>query len=83
MTTASFTGEVNTQGDFETVASVTSLTLTSGNTYNIQIQNTAILKVADAEFTFKNEKFNYVASSDDLYIKTEGAIPCVLTVLEV
>ena len=79
----SYTGVINTNGEFETVESLTSLTFTAGKTYNMQIQNEAYLKVADAVFAFINEKFNYIASTDDLYIKTYGSMPCTLTILEV
>ena len=81
MTTTSFTGLVNTNGEFETVESVTGLTLTSAKKYTIQVQNIAELKVADAVFTLENTIINYLQSSDALYIKT-GSLGAVLTVLE-
>lgn len=82
MTAQSFTGTINTDGEFETVASLTSLTLTSGKKFNMQIQNVAYLKEGDAVFCFNNEKFDYTVGSNDLYIKTVAG-SCVLTMLEV
>ena len=80
MTAVSFTGVVNTEGQFKTVASEASLTLTSGKSYTIQIQNIGYLKVADAEFCLKNQIFTWTQASDDLYIKTDSDV--ILTILE-
>lgn len=80
MTANSYTGTINTQGEFETVASLTGLTLTSGKTYTIQIQNIGYLKVADAVFCLKNEIATWTQSTDDLYLKTNGI--AILTILE-
>lgn len=66
---------------FETIASLASITLTSSKTYSMQIQNTAEIKIADAIFTFENEKFSFTQADDDIYIRTLG-IPAVLTILE-
>ena len=77
----SFTGKIDTAGEFETVASEASITLTSGKVYTMQIQDDAWLKVDDAVFYFNNEKFQYKQGSDDLYIKS-GPLGCVLTILE-
>ena len=65
---------------YETIASLASITLTSGKTYSIQIQNTASVKIADAEFVFTNEKFTFTQGSDDIYIKTTNS--AILTILE-
>lgn len=81
MTAVSYTGSINTNGSFETVANLTSLTLTSGKTYTMQIQNIAELKIADAIFTIANNPiFTLTASDDDVYIKTNGYV--TLTILE-
>lgn len=80
--TTSFTGKIETNGEYETVSSLSGVTFTSGKSYSIQIQNLAYLKIADAEFAiYTDEPFTYTASSDDLYIKTDYA-SCVLTILE-
>lgn len=81
MTAQSFTGVINTNGDWETVASLTNITFTEGTTYNIQINNLAYLKIGNAVFSFNGEKFDYKASSDDLYIKTNNN-SCTLSILE-
>lgn len=80
MTTNSCTETINTNGEFVTVAEAADFTFTQDKTYSMQIQNTAELKIADAIFTIRDEKFSYKATSDDLYIKC--SIPCILTILE-
>lgn len=82
MTVQSFTGTINTNGEFESVATLTDLTLTTGKKFNMQIQNVAYLKEGDAVFCFNNEKFDYTVGSNDLYIKTP-LTSCELTMLEV
>ena len=76
----SYTGEVNTNMEFETLASITSMTLTSGKIYSIQIQGIADLKIGDAIFNFINEKFNFKQGETTAYLKTTRDI--TLTVLE-
>lgn len=70
-----------TNTSYETLASVADITLTNGKTYAMQIQNLAYIKIADAEFVFKDEKFQLTQSSDDVYIKTT-ALGATLTILE-
>lgn len=70
-----------TNTTYETIASLASITLTSGKTYSIQIQNIAYVKIADAEFCFKDEKFTLTQGSDDVYIKA-ASLPATLTILE-
>lgn len=79
---AGCTETINTNGEYESVTTLTGFSFTEGKTYNMQIQNVAYLKVGDAEFCFINEKFDYTAGSEDLKIKTDMA-QCVLTILEV
>lgn len=76
----SYTGKIISP-EYATVASKTGISFTSGNTYTMQIQGSAWLKVDNAEFFFSNEKFQYKASSDSLQIKTHS-IGCTLTILE-
>lgn len=66
---------------FETIASLASITLTASKTYSMQVQNIAEIKIADAIFTFENEKFQFTQADDDIYIRTLG-VPAVLTILE-
>ena len=77
----SFTGEIDTQGEFETVEDLTNVSFTAGNVYSMQIQNGANLKIADAIFTIEDEYFQYKAGVEDLYIQTTYR-PCTLTILE-
>lgn len=82
MTAVSKTLTVNTAGLWESVATLADITITSGKTYSMQIQNLAYLKIADAEFTiYSDAPFTYKASDDDLYIKTDYS-KCELTILE-
>ena len=81
MTLESATITVDTNGAFEKVSTLASITFASGNSYTLQIQNTASLKIEDAIFTVRDRIFNYKATSDDLYIKNEGTA-CILTILD-
>lgn len=81
MSTNSYTGSVNTNGEYKTVAEVTGFSFITDNKYTMQVQNGAYIKIADAEFHVANEKFSYKATSDDLYIKTND-LGCILTILE-
>lgn len=75
----SFTGTINTNGEFKTVDELTGLTLTSEKTYTFQVQNIAELKIDNAIFTLQNEKFTWKQGADTIYLKSVNA---VLTVLE-
>ena len=71
MTANSFTGIIETNGEFKSLESEASFTFTSGNTYTIQFQNEGYLKIADAEFYIPTYiPFTYKASEDTPYIKT-------------
>jgi hypothetical protein len=76
------TKKINTNNQFKTVAEVADFTFTQGNTYTMQVQNSADIKIDNAIFTISNEKFTYKATSDTLYIKT-NFLGCTLTILEV
>ena len=89
MTANSFNGTVKTNGDFVTVESVTvgvsgsSFTgFTSEKVYNCYIGNKAYLKIGDYVVPVFNEKFDYKAGSDDIYIKTNYNTECALSILE-
>lgn len=77
----SFTGTINTNGEFKSIDELTGLTLTSGKTYTIQVQNMAEFKVDNAIFTLYNDKFTWTQGLDTAYLKT-GWVNVVLTVLE-
>lgn len=72
-----------TNDNYETIASLAGITLTSGKTYSMQIQGMANIKIADAEFTFNNEKFQFTQGSDAISIKPLGSDSSAkLTILE-
>lgn len=78
----SYTGTINTNGEFIDLATESGVTFTSGKSYTIQIQNIGYLKLGDAEFAiYTNDPFTYTAGSDDLYIKTLNN-SCVVSIYE-
>lgn len=78
----SYTGTIKTNGEWQSVETVTGVTFTVGNTYTMNVINTAEIKVANAIFPISNEKLQYKAGADDLYIKTQDGYTCTLTILE-
>lgn len=81
MTTTSKTLKINNAA-YETIASLANITLTQDKTYSCQIQGTAFIKIADAEFVLTNEKFYFTQGGDNVYIKNNASVPAVLTILE-
>lgn len=81
MTVESCTQYIVTNENYVTVESATNISFTASKTYTMQVQGSAHIKIADAEFYVFNEKFQYKAGSDDLYIKT-SSVGCTLTILE-
>ena len=80
MTSQSYTGTVDTHGEFTSIETLTGITFTVGETYSIQIQNLGYFKVGDAVFTiYTDDPFNWVAGSDTPYIKNNYG-KCVLTI---
>lgn len=88
MTANSFTGAINTEGEYVTVESLTvgqtgsNFTgFTEGKTYSIQMLQLGYWKVSDAEFTIKTDiPWTFKMGEDGPYIKTNGN--CMLTILE-
>lgn len=80
MTTQSFTGEIQAD-NWSLVSTLTGVTLTSGNKFNITVVKQCQFKVADYIVPVFNQTFDYIATSDDLYIKT-GAPSCTLSILD-
>lgn len=80
MTAVSYTGTIDTNGEYETVESLTELTLTSGKTYTVQIQNIGYIKIADAEFCVQNRIFTFTQGEDALYFKSNQ--PAAFSILE-
>ena len=82
MTAQSYTGSINTNGEFVDVETLTGITFTPGNNYSVQIQNLAEWKVADAVFTIlTDDVWNFLGGSDTPYIKTVLG-DCTLTIYE-
>ena len=81
MTAVSATVDV-TNTDYETLASVAGISLTSSATYSIQVQGTLGFKVGDAEFTFNDEKFAYTYGTETPYVKNGGSFTAKLVILE-
>lgn len=81
MTTQSFTGNINTNGQFETLESLTGITFTEGKNYTIQITGTADLKIANAKFPLRDERFPFSQGDDTAYIKT-GWLGATIAILE-
>lgn len=81
MTVQSYTGIINTNGVFENVTTLTEVTFTQGNTYTIQIQNLAWVKIADAIFEVGGKPFTYKAGEDELQVKTPNA-NAIISILE-
>lgn len=77
-----FTGVIETNGDYVTLAEATDLTFTEGNKYSIQIQNMAYLRegtVGEGMLVNSLVPITYTATSDDLYIKSNS---CVVNIAE-
>ena len=81
MTIQSFTGTIDTDGEFLLIETETGITFTAGTKYTVQVQNQAYVKIADAVFNVTGKEFEYTAGTEDIYIKTTYQ-PCVLTILE-
>lgn len=63
---------IDTQGTYQTLASITELTFTEGNTYTIQVLNAAYVREGEDGKGFEIDNsapFVWVAGQDDLYIK--------------
>lgn len=78
----SYTGLINTNGEFVSLETLTGLTLTSGKTYTIQTNNRTKCKVANAEFDIFNAKpYQFIYDSEQILIKSD-TFGNKLTVLE-
>lgn len=70
-----FTGTINTNGEYQNLATLADITFTQDTVYAIQIQNSAWLREGTngKGFLFNNDKgYNWKCTGDDLYIKTSG-----------
>lgn len=78
-----YTGTIDTEGQYQTLASLTGLTFTDGNKYEIQIQNQAYVReglTGDGFLINSDRPFIYTCASDDLYIKTNTI--CVVNIAD-
>lgn len=78
----SYTGTIQTLDEFVSVETLTGLTFTASKTYSMQIADSAYIKLGNAVFSFNNEKFEYKAGTEDMYIRTRNKNYCTLTILE-
>lgn len=79
-----WTGRVDANDEYQNLETLSGLTFTSGNKYQIQIQNTAWLRegTTGEGFIINNTKpvtLNY--KGDDVYIKS-GTSGCVVNIAE-
>lgn len=66
-----YTGALEFDG-YKTVTELTGVSFTEGNTYTIQISNSAYIREGELGAGFlvsDNKPFQYIASSEDLYIR--------------
>lgn len=71
--------EVKTAGDYESLATLASITFTADNSYTIQVQSQAPCylregSTGDGFLIVNSVPFTYVAGADTLYIKADYAI---------
>lgn len=88
MTTQSFTGLINTDGEFADLETLTGITFTASSKYSVQVQDAGdyakntVWKVANAEFTIPADViWTYTSGADSPYIKTVNN-PIKITILE-
>ena len=76
-----WTGSIDTDGDYESLATVTEQTLTSGTTYTIQVQNAAYIREgSDGDgFLVSNRVFTLTWGDDAFYIKTLSS-NCIINI---
>ena len=68
-----YTGKIDTQGTYKNLATEASVTFTSGNKYQIQIQNAAWIRegeTGEGFYVTDATPFTYTAGDDALFIKT-------------
>lgn len=79
-----YSGSIDTNGTYKTLAEVTDLTFTKGTKYVIQIQNPAYIREGTTGKGFlvlSADPFEYTAGDEDLYIKTENR-QCVVNIAD-
>ena len=71
MTVQSYTGIINTEGEFETLATSTEITFVQDSKYYIYVKK-GIIKIADAEIPFIDKEMIITQGSEDIYLKTDN-----------
>lgn len=79
MTSKSFTGSINTNGEWATIASVTGLTFTSKKFYTGYVGGQAEIKIDNAIFPISNNRFYWTQDDNQIYIKN-NSIPTTLSI---
>lgn len=69
MAEQSFTGNINTNGEWATLASVSGLTFTSKKFYTGYVGGQAELKIGEAVFPISNNNFYWTQEASPIYIK--------------
>ena len=83
MTIDSFSGVVNTAGNFATIDTLTSITLASGTTYRIYVSGPCQLKIGNYVAPKFSEEFDIKAGSEEIKINTgNGSITLSLLELD-
>lgn len=78
-----YTGKIDTEGQYQTLASKTGLTFESNKKYVIQVQNSAWLREGTTGEGFYINNLNpiaYTTGENTLYIKTSSY--CVVNIAE-
>lgn len=78
-----YTGKVDTEGQYQTLASLTGLTFEDGAKYVIQIQNSAWIRegiTGDGFYVNNLNPITYTAGENTLYIKTSSY--CLVNIAE-
>ena len=79
MAEKSFKGNVDTNGEWATLASVSGLTFTSKKFYTGYVGSQAELKIGEAIFPISNGKFYWTQEASQIYIKNNG-VPTTLSI---
>lgn len=80
-----YTGTIDTEGQYQTLGSLTGLTFESNKKYVIQIQNQAWLRegaTGDGFLINRPLPIQYTKGTDDLYIKTYNTRECVVNIAD-
>lgn len=88
MANIAYSKSLKTNGEYVDLAETLGFTFTEGNTYQIQIMNTATIIIADEKpteggfFIFDNKPFGYKHLGSKLWIKSTEKRPIEINVSE-